>query len=351
MRFAAFEWIIFLPLLLAAGFFLRSLKLWLPLRACCCGLILLLLMQPQIRQLEGGLDLWVLVDRSASAAETLAPRMAEIEALLSHSKSAEDRVFYIDYADLAQVRGEADEIPENKKQQTRTALAIRYALSKMKSNRASRLLLLTDGYSTEPLSGISERLVQQQVPLDYRLLSFPGTADWRIQELKLPPQAQINEPFLIEVSVAGQPDEPVDCTIFRDGTPIGSAKMNGVHGKGSVRFTDRLSVSGAHQYTAQISAQLDSRPGNNRAQRWIEIVGGPRILLATSYPNDPLATALRAQKFEVEIVTDLASLGVGRLAGTKAVILNNVPAHKFSPDFLAALPFYVKEQGGGLLMV
>jgi hypothetical protein len=43
----------------------------------------------------------------------------------------------------------------------------------MDVSRASRLLVLTDGYSTEPLHDIAERLTQQHVPLDYRLLT-PG---------------------------------------------------------------------------------------------------------------------------------------------------------------------------------
>jgi hypothetical protein len=41
---------------------------------------------------------------------------------------------------------------------------------------------------------------------------------------------------------------------------------------------------------------------------------------------------------------------VGQLSGAKAVILNNVPAHLFHQEFLNALDFYVRSQGGGLLM-
>ena len=42
---------------------------------------------------------------------------------------------------------------------------------------------------------------------------------------------------------------------------------------------------------------------------------------------------------------------MGRLSGASAVILEDVPAHRVSRELLAALPFYVEEQGGGLWMV
>ncbi len=49
-------------------------------------------------------------------------------------------------------------------------------------------------------------------------------------------------------------------------------------------------------------------------------------------------------------MTDPSAAHVGELSGAKVVILNNVPAHLFHQDFLNALDFYVRSQGGGLLM-
>jgi len=39
------------------------------------------------------------------------------------------------------------------------------------------------------------------------------------------------------------------------------------------------------------------------------------------------------------------------LAGAKAVIFNNVPAHEIPNDFMKSLDFFVRDQGGGFLMV
>jgi hypothetical protein len=51
------------------------------------------------------------------------------------------------------------------------------------------------------------------------------------------------------------------------------------------------------------------------------------------------------------VVTDPSRLAAPQLAGARAVMLNNVPAQRIAREFLAGLDFFVREQGGGLLMV
>jgi von Willebrand factor type A domain-containing protein len=351
MRLTAFEWLIFLPLIVVIGWRWRGLRLWQPLRALCIALVLLVLAEPQIRRFSNGLDLWVLVDQSKSAESAMAARLSEWQSLLERSKGPDDRVFYIDYGDEVVVRGEGDEVfPENKRDATRTALAVQFALSRMASGRASRLLALTDGFSTEPLGDIAERLLAQNVALDYRLVSQPAAADYRVDALRMPARAQPGEPFLIELEIAGAPDAAVPFEIQRDGATIARGDASVKQGKGRARFTDRLIDAGAHKYNAIISPAIDAHPGNNFMDQWIEIVGGPRIVIVSAYTDDPVARVLRAQGFQVELITELDKLSVGRLSGAKAVILNNVPAYKLPVDFLSALDFYVRAQGGGLLM-
>ena len=121
-------------------------------------------------------------------------------------------------------------------------------------------------------------------------------------------------------------------------------------GKGQARFTDRLASGGAHRYEVRLIPSIDARAGNNRAENWVEVVAGPRLLLVTNYPDDPVAGILRKQGFDVQATTDYRSLNAGSLTGTRAVILNNVPAFKLPSEFLYALDLYVQAQGGGLLM-
>ena len=106
IRFLTPEWWLLAPLLAVVGLSWKRLRLWQPLRLVCLILLVLVFVQPQVRRLGQGLDLWVLVDRSASAADGMAAHLPEWETLLERSKGLNDRVFYVDYADVPVVRAE-----------------------------------------------------------------------------------------------------------------------------------------------------------------------------------------------------------------------------------------------------
>ena len=350
MRFAAPEWFLLVPVLLFAAWKWPGLELRRPRRAVLVVLFLLVLVQPEIRRIGPGLDLWVLVDRSASAADAIEPRRAEMEGLIAKAKGPDDRMFVVDFATIALPRNETDAIPEAQRQETRMALAIETTLARLDPDRASRLLVLTDGASTEPLAGLGERLRVSGVPLDHRILGVGDAGDYRLAGLVVPSRVQPGEPFLIEIAVEGTPDGTVSCDIERDGKKIGTADVQITKGRGHLRFTDRLVRPGAAKYAARLRPASDTRPGNNFLERWIEVAGGPRVLLVTRFRDDPIASALRAQGFAVDAVMRPVDLHVGRLSGARGVILNNVPASEVPAEFLSALDFFVRGQGGGLLM-
>ncbi len=351
LRLAAPEWLILIPLLVIVGFTFRRLALQRPLRATLLVLLTLLLVRPEIRRLADGLDLFVLVDRSASAADAIARQLPEWESLLSRSRGPNDRLRFIDFAESPVERDVGTTSAVGSPDATALPLAVRYALARQSPDRAARVLALTDGFSTEPLDDLGETLALQQVPLDYRWLTPTDAADVGVATFTTPPRAQPGEPFLIDFALTGTPDGPVPFDLLRDGEVIQSATVTLSSGRASTRFTDRLTAPGAHRYSVRVKAENDAISGNNVAESWTEITGGSRILLVTPYANDPAATALAAQGFQIETVADPSRLDVGRLAGARAVILNNVPASDLPPDFLAALDFYVRAQAGGLLMV
>jgi uncharacterized membrane protein len=351
MSLNAPEWLLLLPLLAFLIWYVRSIQWLRPLRLLCLTLLVFALCDPQISRFSPGLDIWALVDQSSSAADALAAHETEIEELLGRSKGSSDNLYFLDFAENAEQREtESERVYEGDRDSTRTARAVEVALARMKPNRAARLLVLTDGYSTEPLAGLESRLRTQEVPLDYRLLESPNSQDYQVDFLHTPQRARPGEPFLIEFQVSGHPDASIPYEIVRDGHSIGRGRLDVKDGLGSLRFTDRAFAPGAHHYEVQISPEHDAISGNNSGQSWLEVVSGSRVLLVTNYPDDPLAIALRKEQIDVDIETNPTALNPGRLSGAKAVILNNVPAYQMPPDFLGAIDFFVREQGGGFLM-
>jgi len=352
MKFANPEWLLLIPALALGGWIWPRLQLVRPLRVAALLLTVLVLVRPQFRQLETGTDLWVLLDRSSSTADLVDKNLPEWKKLIERSKPGrDDRLFLVDYA--AEVVRQQP--PENivytaNRQLTRTRLAIDSVLASAKENRPSRILLFTDGFSTEPLEGVGEKLAAQGIPLDYRLLRDPLETDYRLAKISTPPRVQVAEPFVIEIEITGTPDTTIPVSIARNGTQISQTQATLVNGRGTLKFSDRITAPGAHRYSAIITPAEDAHIGNNRSETWMEVTGGPRVLLVTSYAGDPVADVLGRQGFEVEVITEPASLHIGQLAGCRAVVFNNVPAWDIPGEILSSLPFFINAQGGGFLM-
>jgi uncharacterized membrane protein len=351
MSFGAPEWFFLLPALVVVAWRWRRLRLHEPLRAFLLAGLVLALSGPRIKLAGAGLDLWVLADRSESAAGAMARQEQEIDSILQKSRGREDRVIYVDFAGEAVRRDVGDPVFEGALHQTRLGSALDYTLAQMPEGRAARILVLSDGYATEPLGTAADALLRSRVPLDFRLLTEPAVADWRVSTMELPPRVLSGEAFLIEFGVTGSGNAEIPWELYRGGALAASGTAAARSGGAHVRLTDRLTGSGAVRYEVRIRPSEDAHPENNTAGGWSEIAGGPRVMLVTNYADDPLSSLLGSQGLAVEVVTDPAGLTPASLTGARAVVLNNVPANRVNREFLGALDFFVREQGGGLLMV
>ncbi len=355
----ASEWLLLFPAIGLLVWWLPKCRK--PLRLAVLLLLAVILCDPQIRQRGRGLDLWLLADRSASTQSTLGLSLKEWETILQKSKGSHDRLFIVDYASEAIVRDPtAAMVLSGSLEATRTGLAISHALSLASPRRNTRLLVATDGYATEPIAPLMQRLLAQEIPLDYRIATPPHQhKDYRVAAFELPRRVQPGEAFLIEVQVQGPAGGRVPFEIGRGGstTPLTRGELQlppgppGSITRVSARYSDRLGQPGGHAYHITLTPADDPHPGNNRRESWLEVTGGPRLLLVTAYQNDPLAAALVAHGFEVEVATEPEQLDSGRLQGARALLINNVAATRLGKPFLEAIDFYVRHQGGGLLMV
>lgn len=350
MTFESPAWLILAPFLALIGWRWRRLRLHEPLRATAAILVLLALAGPRTRWGDEGRDVWVLVDRSASVSGTLAAALPEWEQLLERGRGRGDRLRFVDFADEAVRRDRGDPEFRGRTDVTRLASAVRHTLSEVDPQRPSRLIVLTDGQSTEPLDGLAEALVRAGTPLDYRLALPPATTDFQLTDLRLPMEVEPGAAFLLEARVTGTVDATVPWELRRNGRPAGHGELHVRQGTGHLRLTDRLTRPGTTHYELRLTPANDAHPENNHASAWVLAGGRGRVLLLTAYADDPLISVFRAGGIEVDVAPDPAQLAAGHLTGVRTVILHNVPAWRVSREFLSALDFFVREQGGGLLM-
>ena len=332
MHLEAPHWLLIVPILLVLQWWAPQLNLQRPLRLLVLISGVLCLIQPVLTISGSNMDLWVLVDRSVSAESTLGSRLREWQQIIKEHRSGGDAVRYIEYA------GSAIEVKENQlesladdKEDTRTALAIRTALSLQDKNRSNRILLLTDGFSTDSLLGIEEELAKNRTPLDYRILPTESSRDIRVSRIDSPQEVLPKEKFLVELLIEGENDSVVPVDLFRDDELIQTVNTRLKNGRSVLRFSDQLPPgSRAYRYRAVIRPEKDAHAGNNWAETWVRLDGSKFVLIVSGYKSDPLALILKEREIPVKVVTDPSTLHVGLLSGASVLAINNVPRLKDS---------------------
>ncbi len=352
MTFSNPEWLLLIPLYLLLGWQFPALGLKNPWRIGCWLLLVVALLDPQLRLKVKGVDLWVLVDRSDSAREWTEANLGEWETILGQSKGEHDLLHLVDFAAEARARSasESSFVLENR-DQSNLGLALRQALLLRDKDRASKALLLSDGYYTDSLEGLDSALLEVGVPFDYRLSSKRVLKDFQVSRLFLPDGVRVNEAFAIDTRIEGGNDETVRYTVFRNDEPIHSGQAQMRDGKRDLRFFDRVDRASSVAYSVLIDAEGDQVPGNDRMTRWVQVDGPKRILLISNFVQDAVGQVLAKGGFAVERVEDFSQLDARSLSGVSAVVVNNVSANEIPTDFLKAMDFFVREQGGGLLML
>src|SRR5207245_2087939 len=142
--------------------------------------------------------------------------------------------------------------------------------------------------------------------------------------------------------------------LFRNGEFLGSQIVRLSAGKNVFAYRQSLDQSGIHVYQAAIEVEGDTIEDNNRAVGTVVVRGRPQVLLADRDRShaQSLAGALRSQNIEVTVVeppqlpTDLA--GLQKYDG---IVLSNVSSLKLTRTQMTHIRDYVRDGGGGLLMV
>jgi uncharacterized protein YegL len=93
---------------------------------------------------------------------------------------------------------------------------------------------------------------------------------------------------------------------------------------------------------------------NNVARAVVRVAGRPKVLLVEREERDArwLESALRGEEIEVEVrpATGVPAT-LGELLNYDVLVLSDVPASAFQPGAMEAVKTYVREMGGGLVMI
>ncbi|PYO24065.1 MAG: chloride channel protein, partial [Candidatus Rokuibacteriota bacterium] len=143
-------------------------------------------------------------------------------------------------------------------------------------------------------------------------------------------------------------------SLFRNGEFLGSQIVHFTAGKNVFAYRQALDQSGIHVYQAALDVDGDTIEDNNRAVGTVVVRGRPQVLLADRDRSHAasLAAALRSQNIEVTVVDPPGiPKDIAGLQKYDGVVLSNVSSLKLTRPQMAQIRDYVRDHGGGLMMI
>ncbi|GIX46446.1 MAG: hypothetical protein KatS3mg131_0657 [Candidatus Tectimicrobiota bacterium] len=239
---------------------------------------------------------------------------------------------------------------------TNIAAALRLGLASFPPRGARRLVLLSDGNenveSALEAAVVAGSLGAPVFPVP--LAPLAGDAEVRAEKLVVPPQVAAGAPYQVEAVVSSTHETPASLELFRGGVFVGRHEVVLQPGKNRFSFRQQTDEEGVHLFELVVNSARDTVADNNRWQAFTEVVGPPKVLVLYEQPEHAgyLVEALRQQGLAVETRpwSDLPHALSGYLR-YDALIFDNVPGFGISVSQMEILERYVRDMGGGLLMV
>ncbi|UCG33483.1 MAG: VWA domain-containing protein [Phycisphaerales bacterium] len=320
------------------------------------------------------LSVLFVLDRSRSIPEQLLRQQEAYIRSACDDMPAEDRAGVVSLAGQANIeqlpsRGgiHFDQLPApTDPERTNISQALKMAMATFPEDTAKRIVLLSDGNeNVGDALGDAQAAAAAGVALDVWPMHYSHRSEVFLDRMAVPAQAYQDEEVPIRLSVRSR--QPISGRIefYHDGRPVDldpdSAELgqNVVlrEGINALQLRLPLRAARAHRFEARFlpdDPAADSIAQNNVATGLTVVTGGNRVLLVTADPaaDAALADALRREGVEVVLqrVED-ARLDLVELESYSAVILANLPAHDFADVQHEALSTYVKDLGGGLIMI
>lgn len=336
------------------------------LLTCRLGILILLaaaVMRLALAQLSERVNVVFVLDASQSIAASAQQQAVAFMQRLSQHKQSHDGVGVVVFGTDAVVEhgvAPSMSLTEVTSQVDRTgtniARALQVGMASFPAEGARRLVLLSDG--NENAGNASEAAVMARA-LGVEVFVLPlgrpaQEPEVRVDKLIVPPHLKAGMPYQVEAVIFSTLTTPASLELVRDGALIHRLDVTLQPGKNRYQFPPQTSAEGVQLYQLVVNSPRDTIPENNRLHAFAEIVGRPKVLLVYDPPASPspLAAALQQQGFDLQTRPwqELPQTLSGYL-DYEALIFDNVPSFGISVSQMDTLERYVRDMGGGLLMV
>ncbi|MBF8287944.1 MAG: VWFA protein, partial [Candidatus Rokubacteria bacterium] len=238
---------------------------------------------------------------------------------------------------------------------TNLAQALQLALATTPPGHANRFVLLSDGRQN---AGNALAVAQAAKGAGADIWYVPAPLTFKqevvVESMLLPREVKFGEPFQAKVVAWSQAETQGRLSMFRNGEFLGSQVVKLNAGKNVFAYRQSLEQSGIHVYQAALDVEGDIIDENNRSVGTVVVRGRPQVLLVEKDKSQAqaLTAALRAQHVDVELVeAERIPKDAAGLQKYDGIILSNVSSLKMTKKQMEGIRDYVREQGGGLIML
>ena len=339
-------------------------RLALALRVLVCGFLVLALAGTQLVRFNRDLAVMFVVDYSDSVGPEAKQHAADFINQAVKTRQAGDnwgvvvfgRDAFVQLAPgIAPTLGKIQTVPPG--EFTDISGAMRLATASLPDGMRKRLVLLSDG--NENLGdalGEAQAARNNEIAVDVVPLSSYAKHEVLIEKLTTPSEAKIGEPIEVRVLIRATSSTRGTVKLFRDGVFLGQKPVQMQRGKNVFTFPQTVQKAGAATFEALLETAKtdDTVAENNRGLSFVNVQGEPRVLVVGSDAQQTqfLSKALARERVNVETRgAGGLPLDLRGLQAYDSVVLNDVPAWELSSQQMLSLQSYVRDLGGGLVMV
>ena len=186
------------------------------------------------------------------------------------------------------------------------------------------------------------------------LATWFGKNEAFIKSLETPSNVALETPFEIKLVVISSGKNSGELVMVRNGNLMAQQPLELNAGTNRITFADTLSEPGLYLYKAVVNFSDDTFFQNNEGLSFTKGTRKARILYLTDkdLSSNYLTEALRVQGLDVDLkhIKNIPG-AIHGIVDYNAIILDNVSGRSISFSTMEQFERYVKDTGGGLIMV
>jgi len=325
------------------------------MRAVTLVLLIVALAGPQLTHSHAEHTAIFLIDRSPSVVATSNER--EIHDMIASVAAANPDYQFgsISFGDRAVVTEQVTDqytatVPVNALGEgTNLGAAVELALASDAHAGDTQLVLVSDGRITAGLDKGLSMAQQADVPISVLSVGTEALNDLSITRLDAPPTVEVDQPFTITATVAGNAGATATLVSYRNSDLIAATDITLTGALTRFTLSDSLSAEGTYSYRVSIKGEDDPIVQNDTLVTSVRTDLVPQLLVVTPREDAPVIAMLRSigkPFIRVAIVPPLA-----QLATYHEVLLAGITLADLPSQTVTDLRRFVADLGGGLMVV